>query len=262
MSCYLSWLFGPSIGPRTIRLIDSHPEYRKELEAFAGGAYFDFKGLRFQTYITEEVDAYHDLFSLSMAANDPVVTSFGITHAEFKQHTLGEMFGLTDFMPYSVCAKAEGELVGCALSYSQVSEPTAPRFLTPNSESIWETKLDKYEKLFEESYPFELCYPDSSGRLPPNSIDIRTVLHLFGVAVTERFRGNNYCYDLLLLSAALGYLRGLSFSVAECTNPRSSHFYKIGGFTCKPFLYKEFQYKGDRPLADVEDGIRIALLSV
>mmetsp|Transcript_31440 Transcript_31440/g.54524 ORF Transcript_31440/g.54524 Transcript_31440/m.54524 type:complete len:183 (+) Transcript_31440:258-806(+) len=171
---------------------------------------------------------------------------------------LEEMFSRTNFMSFSVASKAEdGELVGYCMAYAHSTEPKAPVYNHPDSEDLWQSKLNKLEDIIQASYPFDMCEPDQAGRLHPNSVDVRSVLELFLVGVNDKFAGRNIAYDLMLLSTALGYLRGLTVAVATCTNPRSSHFYKIGGHTFKPLLYREYEIDGEKPFADAEeDGIR------
>lgn len=260
-SCDLSWLFGADQGPKTIRLIDSDSECRRQLELFAAGAVYTDGELSFHTYRPEETEAYRDLQSHMFAFHDPSIRAFGATEAEFKQCYLKEMLELTDYLPYSLCMKVSGELAGCITSHTKVSE-TKPRFETPTSEEIWNTKIYPPFSLLSAVQPFDYCYPDDQGRLPPNSVDIRTVLHVCLVSVAESFGGRNFCYKLYLISAALGYLRNLTLVIAECTNGRSSNLYKIGGYSMKPMMYSDIVYDGKKAYPGEEDGVRFAFLRI
>jgi hypothetical protein len=257
----LTWLFGEGQGPRTIRLIDSNPEYRRQLEAFAGGAVFTDGSHTYHTYVSDETEAYRDFLSECFTKDDPCIRGCGATAAEFKQHFLKEMLELTDYLPYSLCLKVDGQLAGCVTSHTKES-PIEPRYETPASEEVWLTKLKPVINLLDIVQPFSYCYPDERGRLPPSSVDIRSVLHIMLVAVGERFGGRNLCYKLMLISAALGYLRSLTFVMAECTNPRSSNFYKIGGFSLAPYPYRDYEWEGKRLYSHEEDGVRFAFMTI
>lgn len=263
-TCNLSWLFASFKGPRTIRLIDTDLSARSELEAFAAGAVYHYRGLRFSVFREDEIDTYNDLLSRCYSEFDPLAHAVNLTKDEIKRHLFEEMFTRTNFLPFSVCAKADdGRLVGCYLSYPQSSEPIEPIYNHPESREVWESKLDVIEECINQCYPINFVHPDADGRMPPNSVDINTALHLFLATVHTDFKGKGYSYDLLLLSTALGYLKGLTFAFAECSNPMSSHFNKVGGYSFKPNLYSLFEYNGERPFARVtEDGIRFAFISI
>jgi hypothetical protein len=84
------------------------------------------------------------------------------------------------------------------------------------------------------------------------------------VAVDPAFSGRNVCYDLFLVSSTQGYLHGMTLATAKCMNPRASHFYKIGGTTLKPCLYKDMRVGESRPFEGITDpdGVRFAFISL
>lgn len=262
-NCDLSWLFTPSPSPASIRKIDHEVQCRENLQKFANGAKFVRGNQTWSIFVEENLSEYRRHIGEVFANHCPPHRHLGVTAAELTDHLIPEFVELSDFIKFSVEVRIDGVLAGALLSSSVASQVGAPEIRSESSQAVWAKYIDVLAAL-NAIDPIEYAIPDEHGKLPLGTVDVRRILYLEMNAVSPAFSGNNLCYDLFVVSAALGYLAGLNLAIAKCVNPKASHFAKIGGVTLKPILYKDIEVSGRRPFEDMTDadGVRFAFLSL
>jgi hypothetical protein len=170
-SCTLDWLFGPSPGPSTIRLIDSDAEYRRHLAEFAAGSQFQRGDQTWRVFNAADIASYRRLIADCFTSEGSFCQQVGITVCDVEDYLLPEYEEQTDFMKYSVEVRVGGVLAGAILSFSRMSKPTSPVYLRADSPSVW-AKFGFLGEALGQVNPFYYSVPDAQGRLPLSTVDL------------------------------------------------------------------------------------------
>ncbi|CAG9329845.1 unnamed protein product [Blepharisma stoltei] len=262
--CDLSWLFkADKLSPSFIKAVDSMPEYKLELENFSRGFVWKRGDIEFQIFDKNQLQGYREIIAQCFAYHSAFKKYVDFSYEEWRDYVLPELAEQTDFLKFSVAARVKGELAGVLYSMSWASRPQFPVYLKPNSKEVWE-KLKNFAQLINKSIPFNFGEPDRSGKLSQGTLDRSSVLYLADVGVLPEFNGKNLSYDLMFLSASLGYLYELRYAMAVSFDVRSSFIQKLGGVSFKPIYFKDCEVEGIKqyPVAVEGEGVSCLFLNM
>lgn len=201
-------------------------------------------GISYDMLAPDRAGAAAAVIAETFSRDEPLAVAAGQTAAEFRA-MLGIFLPVALSEGLSVCAHADGDVVGVAL---------ATRFTTEPPDEIVDASPN-YPPIGAIIAELEADYEAA------NAGALDACLHLHMLAVSAPVRGRGIAKALVELCAANGAAAGFANMVADATSPASQGVFARCGFTeIVRVDYAGFAFEGRRVFAPVADAGGITLV--
>ena len=175
-----------------------------------------------------DTHAVAQLLASAFSASEPPAVAMGLTEAELEQFVRLLCPKAADEQLTIVAQAEDGEFAGVMLS----DDFAAPPDLSPNSFS------EKFLPIFAMLEKLDEQYRNNREILPGQ------YLHLFMLAVDERFAGRGIAQRMIFASLENARRKGFRYAVTEATGAVSQHvFGKLGFQERHRVLYQDYRFE-------------------
>jgi ribosomal protein S18 acetylase RimI-like enzyme len=197
------------------------------------------RGITFSVYSASDRGEMARLLGEEFARHDPPAFAVGLTPAEFESFV--RLFcprAEADELTMVARSAATGQMIGVLLSEDSASDP-------PDGLHLVSAKFDP---IFDILGQLDAEYRGDRTVRPGES------LHIFLLAVAERFGGQGVARRLVATCLANGARRGYRVAVTEATNPTSQHIFRTEGFVEKVRRsYRDHRFNDQAVFASIAD---------